>query len=101
MKLSELLALVDEYHITDKRLLRARAQLARGGGPEAELEFTRQAKRYFDAVARETQSHLADLDRRLNDLYQRQYNLHAERAVAQRRLEGAQRIAAALAERKP
>ncbi len=100
MNVSELLALVDAFHITDKRLLRARAQLAATLSEKTEREFRQQALRYFGAVANEAQAHVAEVDRKLDDVYQRQYNLHAERAVAQRRLEGARTIAQALKETK-
>ena len=39
---------------------------------------------------------MAEVDRRLDDMYQRQFNLTAERAVAQRRLDGARDVLRAL-----
>lgn len=101
MNLSKLLALVDTYHITDKRLLRARAAVERKPGQASEREFCRQAGRYFRALAREAEVHLTQVDRRLDDLYQRQYNLQAERAVAERRLDGAQTVVKALNDAQP
>jgi len=95
MNLSELLALVDEFRITDKRLLRARAALERNN-EAAERVFRKEAQRYFELLAREAQEHVAEVDRRLDDTYQRQFNLTAERAVAQRRLEGARDVLRAL-----
>jgi hypothetical protein len=95
MNLSELLALVDAFHITDRRLLRARAALDRGGD-QAEQAFRRTAQRYFEALAREAEEHVAEVDRRLDDTYQRQFNLSAERAVAERRLVGAREVLRAL-----
>ena len=92
MNLSELLALVDGFRIKDRRLLRARAALERGSTPDAERAFRQQARRYFQSLAKEAQAHVADVDRRLDDAYQRQFNLSAERAVATRRLEGARQI---------
>ncbi|HEV2879001.1 MAG TPA: hypothetical protein VGW96_05405 [Candidatus Eremiobacteraceae bacterium] len=96
MNLSELLALVDGFRITDKRLLRARAALK--GNPDEAMEraFRKEAQRYFQMLAREAQEHVAEVDRRLDDTYQRQFNLNAERAVAQRRLEGARDVLRAL-----
>ena len=98
MKLSELLALVDEHHITDRRLLRARRRIAASADDRNEQDFRREVRRYFSGVANEARADLADVDRRLDDIYQRQYNLHAERAVLQRRLEGAAKIMAELDE---
>jgi succinate dehydrogenase/fumarate reductase flavoprotein subunit len=96
MNLSELLALVDGFRITDKRLLRARAALGSNHNEAAERAFRKEAQRYFELLAREAQEHVADVDRRLDDTYQRQFNLTAERAVAQRRLEGARDVLRAL-----
>ena len=96
MNLSELLALVDGFHITDKRLLRARAEIARANDATAERAFRSEVQRYFGSLAREAERHVAEVDRRLDDVYQRQFNLSAERAVAQRRLEGARDVLRAL-----
>jgi succinate dehydrogenase/fumarate reductase flavoprotein subunit len=96
MNLSELLALVDGFRITDKRLLRARATLNSDHNEAAERAFRREAQRYFQLLAREAQEHVADVDRRLDDTYQRQFNLNAERAVAQRRLDNARDVLRAL-----
>jgi hypothetical protein len=98
MNLSSLLELVDGYHITDRRLLRARAQLERDRDDAAERAFRKEVRRYFDSLAREAEAHLVDVDRRLDDVYQRQYNLTAERAVAERRLDGARALLRALEE---
>lgn len=98
MNLSELLGLVDGYHITDKRLLRARAQLEQRRDGTTERAFRTEAQRYFDSLATEAEAHLAEVDRRLDDIYQRQYNLNAERAVAVRRLDGARGVLRALEE---
>ena|ERR1700680_2406249 len=96
MNLSELLALVDGFRITDKRLLRARAALERNHNEIAERAFRKEAQRYFELLTREAQEHVAEVDRRLDDTYQRQFNLTAERAVAQRRLDGARDVLRAL-----
>ena len=101
MNLGELLALVDGYHITDKRLLRTRAAVERTPNEHTERQFRKEAARYFAAVAREAEDHLIGVDRRLDDVYQRQYNLHAERAVVERRLEGARAVMKALGDDHP
>jgi len=91
-----LTALVDAFHITDRSLLRARERLRVEGTPDSDAVFRRHALRYFRALEREARHQLTDLDRKLDELYQRQYNLQAERGVAQRRLEGARSVLSAL-----
>lgn len=91
-----LTVLVDAFHITDRSLMRARERFRVEGTPDSDAEFRRHALRYFRALEREAQHHLTDLDRKLDELYQRQYNLQAERGVAQRRLEGARSVLSAL-----
>jgi len=98
MNLSELRQAVDGFHITDKSLLRARAALEREPGPASERAFRAAVQRYFAVLARESEEHVAEVDRRLDDVYQRQFNLTAERAVAQRRLEAARDVLRALDE---
>jgi hypothetical protein len=98
MNLPELLALVDGYHITDKGLLRSRARMDSQPSESAERDFRKHALRYFATLAREAEAHLANVDSRLDDVYQRQYNLQAERAVTPRRLDGARTVMRALEE---
>lgn len=93
--LAVLVRQVGAYRISD-RALRAglealQGRLERNEMPsERELAvFLREARRYFEGLEREARAHLKDLDRRLDDLFQQQYNLQAERGVAQRRLAGA------------
>jgi len=93
-----LLALIDEFHITDRALLKARERVRRGEGPAATEALARAAAKYFGDMAEESQEHLAQLDSKLDDLYQRQYNLQAERAVAERRQSAAKRVLAVLDE---
>ena len=89
-------ALVDEFHVTDRALVRARDRMRAGGDEAAAADFARHVKRYFSALERETTSHIAHIDRTLDELYQRQYNAQAERSVAARRLERARAVLAAL-----
>jgi hypothetical protein len=91
-----LTALIDAFHITDRSLLRARERLRVEASADSHAEFRRHALRYFRALEREARHHLADLDRKLDELYQRQYNLQAERGVAQRRLAGARGVLSAM-----
>lgn len=90
--LEGLLALIDEFHITDRALVRARDAVRRDDGPAAVEALRRAAAKYFGDMATETERHLTEIDRKLDDLYQRQYNLQAERGVAERRLSGARRV---------
>jgi|ERR1700694_3226019 len=98
MNLQQVLKLVDGFHITDKRLLRARKAVGEHADAAAIAAFRTEAIRYFTSLAREAQQHMNAVDRRLDDLYQLQYNLQAERAVAERRCEGAHELLQALAQ---
>lgn len=93
---SELLALLEGFHISDRALLRARDRVLRGEGAQAETALREALRRYFGTLEREAVEHLKHIDRKLDDLYQRQYNLQAERGVAERRLAGARRVLRAL-----
>lgn len=90
--LAGLLALIDEFHITDRALVRAREHVRNGDSPAAVEALRRSAAKYFGDMATEAEQHLREIDRKLDDLYQRQYNLQAERGVAERRLSGARRV---------
>ena len=94
--LNGLLTLVDGFHITDRALRNARERVRRDDRPAAVEALHRAAAKYFGDMASEAERHLADIDRKLDDLYQRQYNLHAERSVAERRRDGARRVLDAL-----
>ncbi|HVA36390.1 MAG TPA: hypothetical protein VNJ51_02125 [Candidatus Dormibacteraeota bacterium] len=93
--LAALARAVGSYRIGDRALRasldRIRAHVERGETPsERDLEtFVRDARRYFAGLEREARAQIKDLDRRLDDLFQQQYNLQAERGVAHRRLLGA------------
>ena len=95
-KADRLLAMLDGFHITDRALVRSRdrARVARDAASAQALE--REMRRYFSAVERESASQLSSIDVKLDEAYQRQYNLQAERGVAERRLAGARGILSAL-----
>jgi hypothetical protein len=95
-KLEGLLGLIDEFHITDRALVRARELMRDGESPAAVEALRRAAAKYFGDMATEAERHLHEIDRKLDDLYQRQYNLQAERGVAERRLNGARRVLGSL-----
>ena len=54
-----LLALIDEFHITDRALLKARERVRRGEGPAATEALARATAKYFGDMAEESQEHLA------------------------------------------
>jgi len=91
-----LLALLDGFHITDRALVRTRERARSNADGQAASALRKEMRRYFGGVERESASHLSSLDAKLEELYQRQYNLQAERGVAERRLLGARKVLAAL-----
>lgn len=93
-----LIALLDDFHITDRALLRARERARTAENAAAIDSLHHEVRRYFAGMEREAGVQLASIDRKLEDLYQRQYNLQAERGVAERRLVGARRVLVALSE---
>ena len=94
----QIAALVDDFHITDRALMRSRERLRSTRDHDARDAFLRHVRRYFGAVVREAESHIAHVDRTLDELYQRQYNAQAERSVAARRLERARAVLTASAD---
>ena len=91
-----LVALVTEigrFYITDRAMRRAQTQmsaaLAQPEPPAARRvrAYLKAVSRYFSGFEREARVHLVDLDRRLGRASQLQYNLTAERGVAERRVE--------------
>ena len=46
-------SLVDEFHVTDRALLRARDRIRKSTDSAALIEFHRQARRYFETLERE------------------------------------------------
>lgn len=96
--IADLLALIDEFHITDRGLVRAREGVRRASDAASVEALRRAAAKYFGDMAAESERDVVEIDRKLDDLYQRQYNLQAERSVAERRREAARRVLAALAD---
>ncbi len=99
-------ALVDTvgaFTIRDRKLAGLQERMVRtlaNGEPEpAEMErYLAEVRRYFTRFSIEARSHLKAVDRELETLYQRQYNLTAERGVAAKRIEITQGVLSALAE---
>jgi hypothetical protein len=99
----ELAARVATFHITDRAMLRAQrtfeAALRAGEPSAAERQAYLAATRaYFTGFAHDAQAQLTGVDRELATLFQRQYNLVAERGVAEKRFEAVQGVLASLAE---
>jgi hypothetical protein len=105
-QLAALIATVAGFHVTDRRLLRAQQTIERelaAGAPSdaATAAYLGAARTYFSGFARDAQAQLASVDRELERLYLRQYNLAAERGVAAKRIEVVQGVLARLAEIGP
>jgi hypothetical protein len=94
---------VAAFHITDRAMLRAQRAFeaaSRDGEPNAaqRAAYLAAVRTYFTGFERDAQAQLSGVDRELDLLYQRQYNLAAERGVAQKRVEAVQGVLASLAE---
>ena len=95
--------MVGGFHITDRRLLRAQRaiehELAAGTPAPATVgTYLGAVRAYFTGFARDAQAQLASVDRELEQLYVRQYNLAAERGVATQRIAVVQGVLAKLEE---
>ena len=101
--LRELAARVAAFHVTDRAMLRAQRVFEaalEAGEPSADARraYLSAVRTYFAGFARDAQAQLAGVDRELGALYQRQYNLAAERAVAAKRVEAVQGVLVSVAE---
>ena len=101
--LRSLVAAVGAFTIRDRKLQASQARMERAlatGEPDpAQAErYLAEVRRYFTRFSAEARGHLAAVDRELETLYQRQYNLTAERGVAAKRIEITQGVLSALAE---
>lgn len=99
----ELAERVAGFHLTDRAMLRAQrdieALLAAGEVPVgARWTYLQAVRTYFTGFERDARAQLGSVDRELEALYQRQYNLAAERGVAERRIEAVQGVLASLGE---
>ncbi|HEY1429000.1 MAG TPA: hypothetical protein VGF18_05465 [Candidatus Tumulicola sp.] len=98
-RVAALAARVGEFHITDRAMRRAQddfqRELTAGSADDgARARYLNAVRNYFDGFAREARGHLRDVDRRLVDLHQVQFNLTAERGVAVKRIEAAEGVLA-------
>ena len=97
---------VATFHLTDRGMVRAQrsfeAALAAGAPSDAAVRaYLAAVRTYFTGFDRDAQAQLKSVDRELEGLYQRQYNLAAERGVAVRRIEIVREVLDALAEHAP
>ncbi|HET6274905.1 MAG TPA: hypothetical protein VFE16_03050 [Candidatus Cybelea sp.] len=106
--LTELVARVGAFHITQRAMVRAQraieAAIRAGSVDEAaRAAYVAEVQRYFDGFDAEARTHLRDVDRRLERANQVHFNLAAERGVAVKRIEATQAVRAAVAalERNP
>ena len=104
-KLRELVETVGKFHITDRAMRKAHARITAllagdtGAVPDAEVRaYVRSVEAYFTPFEREAREHLRDVDRQLQHAFQVQFNLSAEREVAQRRIEAKQGVLGQLTE---
>jgi hypothetical protein len=103
VSLREFAERVAAFHITDRAMLRAQRAFEsalRSGepSPAARRAYLAAVRTYFAGFERDARAQLTGVDRELDALYQRQYNLAAERGVAHKRLEAVQGVLASLAE---
>ncbi len=103
-RLQALVATVGAFHVRDRALERAQREieraLAAGTTPDAAAVrgYLAAVEHYFAGFHREARAQLNYVDRELERLYQRQFNLTAERGVAARRVEATQGVLSSLAE---
>jgi len=95
--------MVGAFYVRDRTLAHAQREMERAlaaGGPDAAglRTYLAAVDRYFSAFGREAKAQLSSVDRELERLYARQFNLTAERAVAARRVEATQGVLSSLAE---
>ena len=101
--MAALVAEVGAFYVTDRVMKKAQAAaekaLASGSfDAAAESAYLGAVKSYFTGFEREAQTALKHVDRELQNLYQLQYNLTAERGVAVRRIEATQGVLARVRE---
>ena len=104
-ELRALIEAVGKFHITDRSMRKAQARMSELAGREGAvmaeadvLAYLRAVEAYFAPFEREAREHLRDVDRQLQHAFQVQFNLGAEREVAQRRIEATQGVLGQLTE---
>ena len=102
-QLQQLCERVATFHITDRNVLRAQRTFERAlaSGEPAERDvaaYLAAVRGYFHGFERDARAQLSAVDRELDALYQRQYNLAAERGVAVKRVAAVEDVLAVLTE---
>jgi hypothetical protein len=102
-RLRAVVAAVGGFYIRDRAMNREQKKierlLAAGSPSDAEAHaYLSAARKYFSGFEREARAHLHHVDRELEKVYQVQFNLTAERGVAQRRVEATQGVLSSIAE---
>lgn len=102
-RLRALVATIEGFYIRDRAMSREQKKMAailadRSPTEDEVRAYLGAARRYFAGFEREARGHLAHVDRELEKLYQVQFNLTAERGVAQRRVESTQGVLSSIEE---
>ncbi|HMD01478.1 MAG TPA: hypothetical protein VKG44_00810 [Candidatus Baltobacteraceae bacterium] len=105
-KLEALVAEVGRFYVREKRMRRAQERILRAlASPTLEQsqvdEYLKATRHYFAGFAREAKAHLGNVERRLAQVSQLQFNLSAERGVAARRIDATQGVLAQIEELAP
>jgi hypothetical protein len=98
-----LVSTIGDFYVRDRAMTREQKKiagvLAVRDATQAEIKvYLAVARRYFGSFEREARAQLLHVDRELEKLYQVQYNLTAERGVAQRRVEATQGVLSSIEE---
>ena len=96
-KFVDLAQRVGAFHITDRAMKRAQTDIERSleagiVDDHARREYLAAVRRYFEGFSKEARRGLRDVDRRLEESNQVQFNLTAERGVAVKRIEATEAI---------
>ncbi|HXF35080.1 MAG TPA: hypothetical protein VN603_10960 [Candidatus Acidoferrales bacterium] len=102
-RLRALVVTVDGFYVRDRALARQQKKMkeilaARSPADAEARTYVDAVRKYFEGFEREARAHLKHVDRELEKLYQVQFNLTAERGVAQRRVEATQGVLSTIAE---
>lgn len=96
-KFVDLTERVGAFHITDRAMKRAQADIERilDAGTDdvaARRTYLAAVRRYFEGFSKEARRGLRDVDRRLEEINQVHFNLTAERGVAVKRIEATESV---------
>jgi hypothetical protein len=106
-RLRELVDEVGRFYVRERSMRRAQDAIRTLLASDAELDdaavrgYLRAVTTYFTGFEREAREHLAGLEKRLARASQLQFNLTAERGVAERRVVATQGVLAHLADLVP